>query len=161
MTQEKNEQRVNFTITDGYPFFSHDMSINFNPAQFIFDFRCVTPRTDPRSNDGSRVMHLKHNVVMLEPYHAKQVLEATTKGIEDGSLKLDIEEEEDFVSASAIPAYHGAIETKQEESVTSDVEKQESMENVESPESLMSEIEAGVTELEQNTASMEGLLNED
>ncbi len=69
------EQKIKFSINEGEPFFSHDMSINFNPAQFIFDFRCVTPRTDPRTSDGSRVMQLKHNVVMLEPYHAKQIME--------------------------------------------------------------------------------------
>src|SRR3989344_4010632 len=74
MTEQK-EQQIKFSIVEGEPFFSHDMSINFNPSQFIFDFRCVTPRIDPRTNDGSRVMQLKHNIVMLEPYHAKQVAE--------------------------------------------------------------------------------------
>lgn len=82
------EQKIHFSINEGDPFFSHDTSINFNPAQFIFDFRCVTPRIDPRTNDGSRVMQLKHNVVMLEPYHAKQIMEVLTDMVQKYEKKF-------------------------------------------------------------------------
>ena len=35
----------------------------------MIDFKNITPRIDPR---GQQIV-LKHNVVMLEPYHAKQL----------------------------------------------------------------------------------------
>ena len=47
------------------------MSCNFTPTQFSFDFKCITPRTDPRSKTPSFL--LEHNVVMVEPYHAKMI----------------------------------------------------------------------------------------
>ncbi|MEM4240248.1 MAG: DUF3467 domain-containing protein [Candidatus Woesearchaeota archaeon] len=63
---------VNIQIIDGEPFFAHEVSINFTPTQFSFDFKCITPRIDPRSKKPSFLM--KHNVVMVEPYHAKMLL---------------------------------------------------------------------------------------
>jgi len=66
------EKKINMTISDGDAFFSHESSINFSPMQFIFDFRCITPRIDARSSGAT--LALKHNVVMMEPYHAKQFL---------------------------------------------------------------------------------------
>jgi len=68
------EERINLHINEGEPFFAHELSINFNPTQFVFDFKCVTPRVDPRSQTKASIS-LKHNVVMVEPYHAKKILE--------------------------------------------------------------------------------------
>ena len=65
---EEQEQKINLTISDGEPFFAHEMSVNFNPMQFIMDFRCVTPRNDPRSKSRPSLM-MKHNVVMVDPWH--------------------------------------------------------------------------------------------
>lgn len=58
----------------GADFFAHEASINFNPTQFIFDFKCITPRVDPRAKE-STVINLKHNVIMLDVYHAKRFFE--------------------------------------------------------------------------------------
>lgn len=71
------KQKINMSIMDGDSFFSHETSINFSPTQFIFDFRCVTPRIDARSPTAT--IALKHNVVMMEPYHAKQFLNIMSK----------------------------------------------------------------------------------
>ena len=71
------KQKINMSIMDGDAFFSHETSINFSPTQFIFDFRCVTPRIDARSPTAT--IALKHNVVMMEPYHAKQFLNIMSK----------------------------------------------------------------------------------
>lgn len=71
------EKKINMTISDGDSFFSHESSINFSAMQFIFDFRCITPRMDARSS--SATLALKHNVVMIEPYHAKQFLGILSK----------------------------------------------------------------------------------
>ena len=68
------EEGINIHINEGDSFFAHEMSINFNPTQFILDFKCVTPRIDPRSQSKASI-NLKHNVIMVEPYHAKKILE--------------------------------------------------------------------------------------
>lgn len=67
------KQSISLSINEGEPFFAHEMSVNFNPMQFIFDFRCVTPRNDPRSKGGRPSLNLKHNVVMVDPWHMMQI----------------------------------------------------------------------------------------
>jgi hypothetical protein len=76
------EKKINFGIDDGNNFFAHEVSVNFNPTQFVLDFKSIAPRVDPRSNDGA-VIALKHNVVLLDVYHAKKFLEFMTKRISD------------------------------------------------------------------------------
>jgi len=66
------EQKINMNISDGNAYFAHELSINFNPTQFIFDFKNVTPRVDPRSREKASIS-LMHNVIMVDPYHAKQI----------------------------------------------------------------------------------------
>ncbi len=68
------EQKINLHIDDGDAFYAHELSINFNPMQFVFDFKSVTPRVDPRSKERASIV-LKHNVVLVDPYHAKKVYE--------------------------------------------------------------------------------------
>ncbi len=69
MTDE--QQKINLNIIDGDSFYSHETSINFNPTQFVLDFKNVSPRIDPRSQEAPTIT-LKHNVILLEPYHTKQ-----------------------------------------------------------------------------------------
>ena len=64
---EKEQKQINLNINDGEPFFAHEVSMNFTPTQISMDFKCITPRTDPRSKGPTFL--LKHNVVMLEPWH--------------------------------------------------------------------------------------------
>ncbi len=66
------EERINMNINDGDAFYAHELSINFNPLQFVFDFKSVTPRVDPRSKERASIV-LKHNVILVDPYHAKRV----------------------------------------------------------------------------------------
>ena len=68
------EEKINFSIHEGDSFFAHELSINFNPLQFVFDFKNVTPRVDPRNKDRASIV-LKHNVVLVDPFHAKKVHE--------------------------------------------------------------------------------------
>jgi len=72
MTEEKKQ--INMGIENGDDFFAHEMSVNFSPTQFIFDFKCVTPRVDPRVKEAP-FLSLKHNIVMVDPFHAKRILE--------------------------------------------------------------------------------------
>lgn len=75
------EKKINLSINEGDAFFAHELSINFNPMQFMLDFKCITPRIDPRVRE-SMPLNIKHNVVMLDPYHMKQVI-----GMLEDSLK--------------------------------------------------------------------------
>jgi len=68
------EKKVNFGIEDGDNFFAHEVSVNFNPTQFVLDFKCITPRVDPRGEDGPFIS-IKHNVVLMDVYHAKKFIE--------------------------------------------------------------------------------------
>ena len=68
------ERKVNLSIKEGDAFYAHEASINFSPTQFILDFRCVTPRVDPRSNEAP-TLHMAHNVLMVDPYHATKIHE--------------------------------------------------------------------------------------
>ncbi|SRR3989344_1644202 len=84
---EKEDKKVNMTIKEGDAFFAHEVSINFNPMNFILDFKNVTPRVDPRSND-SLVLHMAHNVIIVDPYHAKKISELLTKVVGDYEKQL-------------------------------------------------------------------------
>ncbi len=75
------EKKINLNIIDGDAFFSHETSMNFNALQFIFDFKNISPRMDPRTRDGG-VMTLKHNVVLMDAYQAKKFYELLGKAIE-------------------------------------------------------------------------------
>lgn len=68
----EEKRNINLSINDGDSFYAHELSINFNPMQFILDFKNITPRIDARSNDGL-TLALKHNTIMVDPYHAKQI----------------------------------------------------------------------------------------
>ena len=46
---------------------------------------------------------------------AESILKSTLKAIEEGSIELAVEEDEDLVSASAVPAYKGLLESGVEE----------------------------------------------
>ena len=71
MEGEEGKKRVNLSISDGNDFFAHEVSVNYNPTQFVLDFKSITPRIDPRMQEGASIS-LKHNVVLLEVYHAKK-----------------------------------------------------------------------------------------
>jgi hypothetical protein len=66
------QEQISININDGEPFFAHEATVNFTPTQLTLDFKCITPRTDPRSKKPS--FQLKHNVIMLEPWHAKSLV---------------------------------------------------------------------------------------
>jgi len=68
------QQGLNINVIDGDAFFANEVSVNFTPMQIALDFKCVTPRIDPRGK-GRPTFLMRHNVVMLEPWHAKNFLE--------------------------------------------------------------------------------------
>jgi len=77
----EQEKRLNVSINEGNEFFAHELSINFNPTQFVFDFRCITPRTDIRSKDAP-VLNIRHDTILVEPWHAKEIQRVLANVIE-------------------------------------------------------------------------------
>ncbi|MBI2565214.1 DUF3467 domain-containing protein [Candidatus Woesearchaeota archaeon] len=65
--------QINMHIVEGQPFFAHEATINFTPLQISLDFKCITPRSDPRNKTPS--FQLIHNVVMMEPWQAKALID--------------------------------------------------------------------------------------
>ena len=76
------EKKMNVNIDEGKTFYSNEASINFNPTQFFLDFKCIAPRVDLRSKDGTLHVAIEHSVVTVDPYHAKQILSLMHKSIE-------------------------------------------------------------------------------
>ena len=74
------EKKINMGIDNGTEFFAHETSVNFNPAQFTFDFRSVTPRIDPRAKEAPFIV-MKHNVVLVDPWHTKEILRILSNAI--------------------------------------------------------------------------------
>ena len=74
MAKEQHEklQKGTIYVNDGEPFFAHELTVNFTPTQFMLDYKCITPRSDPRTKDSATFL-LKHNVIMVEPWHAKRI----------------------------------------------------------------------------------------
>ncbi len=115
------EKNVNISVDEGDAFFCHELSVNFNPVQFILDFKSVTPRVDMRSKNAP-IINIKHNVVMVDPYHAKNMLALLTKvmgdyekefgkiekpkAIEKAEKKMKVKDTEDKKTISA-PSYFG------------------------------------------------------
>lgn len=75
---EQQERQVN--INNGGDFFAHEISVHFNPTQFIFDFKCITPRIDVRAKD-SAVINITHNTIMIDAWQAKEMKEVIDRVI--------------------------------------------------------------------------------
>ncbi len=81
---------VNVNINDGGAMFAHEMSVNLSPTQIMLDFKMITPRLDPRGK-GRPTFLIQHNVVMVDPWHAKkiiEVLETSVKRFEEEYGKI-------------------------------------------------------------------------
>lgn len=76
------DKQINLSVDDGDAFFAHEVSINFNPTQFILDFKNITPRVDPRSREGA-VLKVKHNVILIEPFHLKKLQDFISRRVAD------------------------------------------------------------------------------
>ena len=79
MEQQKN---ISVSVNEGDAFYCHELSLNYSPLQFTFDFKCITPRVDMRSKETPS-LNIRHNVVMLDPWHAKKMLNLLSKVVED------------------------------------------------------------------------------
>jgi hypothetical protein len=78
--KEIKEQKLNVRIKDDHPFYSNEASINFNPNEFIFDFKCLTQTYDLASQQA---LVINHSVIILNPYHVKAFADLLSKVIKD------------------------------------------------------------------------------
>jgi len=97
----KEEKQINLRVKDGDQFYSNETTINFGPVEFVLDFRCVTHIQDVAEN---RSILIRHNAVILTPYHAKSFLQVLNKAIVDyenrfGEIKKpgEIKKAEDLI----------------------------------------------------------------
>ena len=72
-------QDIRVNVNDGGEFLADEVSISHSPIRFIIDFKNITPRLDVGENAPRMV--LRHNVVIVDPYFAKDLLSVLTENI--------------------------------------------------------------------------------
>ncbi len=82
------QKKISYSIDDGEAFFANEVTVNFNQQQFVLDFKQITPRFDPRSNEAP-VLRIKHSPIILSPAHLKQFSEILQKAIQDYEKKIE------------------------------------------------------------------------
>lgn len=83
-TKEKN---LKFDIENGPTFFADEVGVIHNPLKFILDFKNVTPRIDVRNKDFQPLV-MKHSAVVLDPWNAKNLLEALKENLKNYEKKF-------------------------------------------------------------------------
>ncbi len=76
--ENEGHTQVNLRIKDSEQFYSNEASINFNPNEFVIDFKCLTHLHDLGDH---RSVFLRHNIVLINPFHAKAFLVMLDKAI--------------------------------------------------------------------------------
>ncbi|MFH2021385.1 MAG: DUF3467 domain-containing protein [archaeon] len=76
------EKKLKFDIDNGQSFFADEAGVIHNPLRFILDFRSITPRVDVRNNEYQPIV-LKHNVILMDPYMAKNIVEMLQENIKN------------------------------------------------------------------------------
>jgi hypothetical protein len=78
--EEGVQQQLNLRVKDGDQFYSNEASINFNPNEFSLDFKCLTHLHDVGEH---RSLLLKHNIVIMTPFHLKSFANILSKAVVD------------------------------------------------------------------------------
>jgi tetrahydromethanopterin S-methyltransferase subunit A len=81
------EKQINVSINEGDSMFAHETTVTFNPTQFVFDFKSITPRIDMRNKEGHSLA-LKHSVIIMDPYQAKGMIDLMKKVLDDYEKKF-------------------------------------------------------------------------
>jgi hypothetical protein len=76
------DKKVKFDIENGPVFFADEAGVIHNPLRIIFDFRSVTPRLDIRNQEFQPIV-LRHNLVMMDPFTAKNFLDILKDNIKN------------------------------------------------------------------------------
>ena len=73
-------KKVKFDIENGQSFFADEVGVIHNPLKIIMDFRSITPRIDVRNQEFQPLV-LRHNVIVMDPWTAKNMLDLLKKNI--------------------------------------------------------------------------------
>ena len=112
----KQAAQVNLRVRDGEQFYSNESSINFNPNEIVLDFKCMTHAHDLADKRG---LVVRHNTVILNPFHAKNFLGMLSKVVRDYETKFgDIKKPESVKKAEKIVKK----EQKKKEEIRQDTE---------------------------------------
>ena len=91
--EETKESTLNVRIKDGDQFYANETSINFGPLEFVLDFKCSNHVQDMPDHKG---LLIRHNPVILSPFHAKSLLGVLTNSLKNyeekfGEIKKPVE----------------------------------------------------------------------
>jgi hypothetical protein len=76
------DKKVKFDIDNGVDFHADEVGVIHNPLKMIMDFRSITPRVDVRNQEFQPLV-LKHNVVIMDPFMAKNFSQILSKNIKN------------------------------------------------------------------------------
>jgi hypothetical protein len=72
-------------VDNGTEFFAEEVSVTHSPLRVVLDFKRMIPRLEA-SNEPRMV--LKHSVIMLDPYFAKELLRVLKDNLEKYEKKF-------------------------------------------------------------------------
>lgn len=100
-------------VENGIEFTADEASVSHSPVKFMIDFRSVTPRIETGSKEPRMVM--RHNVVRVDPYFAKELLSVLKDNIEKFEKKFGtIEKPKALEQAEKNKHDHSKKEVKQD-----------------------------------------------
>jgi len=82
LSMNDGNKKVKFDIVNGRSFFADEVGVIHNPLKIIFDFRSITPRVDIRNNEYQTLV-LEHNVITMDPFVAKKMLDLLKNNIKN------------------------------------------------------------------------------
>ena len=85
--EEKKETTYSVRIKDGDQFYANETSIQISPLEIILDFKCSTHVQDVGNNKG---VLIKHNQIILTPFHAKSVLNILANAVKNYEDKFGV-----------------------------------------------------------------------
>ncbi len=76
---EEQQQEIRVDVVNGEEFLAEEVSVSHSPIRFVIDFKSMTPRMDVSGHPPRMV--IKHNVVIVDPHFAKDLLQVLKDNI--------------------------------------------------------------------------------
>jgi len=68
---------MDISVDNGQEFFADEISVSHSPVRFILDFKRTTPRIEGREQ---RLL-LRHDLVLIDPFFAKELLRVLKENV--------------------------------------------------------------------------------
>ena len=81
-----DSQEIRVDVVNGDEFLAEEVSVCHSPVRFVIDFKSITPRMDI-ANQPPRMV-IKHNIVLIDPYFAKDLLGVLKDNIDKYEAKF-------------------------------------------------------------------------